>query len=388
MPIKGLYGEAIPEGSVGSRQVPANPTPITATPPIEVDRWARNGKPVDASFMNQVNTHANAAVLYRSKEVFSILGPLGVSGGLAANPTPMTSIAGTVPRWRFAFRTGVAMHALIARAVLLPPTSDFANDTHVTIRIYDDAAESNLVSTTEFHYGAGPAGVAQVGGWQYHRVVDKFIEGLDLDTEHFAVVSTENYGIIQSLAIGELNSLTEAYTGYLPCNITSETPITDRYREMLSQVLPQLWRKTPAKGPLNWTAYRQNLGLTFAAAQTTSATPTNLHDKVSTTVTASSAGITADMRLKERLSQLGTGIPVVIWVCGENQSGDGKGRWYLKNSSGTLATITNGWGTTPSWQKVEVLWPATLDKWDVHFDDNGSGDQFNVYAYSSYEYES
>lgn len=372
MPTKGLYGEAIGEADVGDRQVPSLPVTKAASQPIETDRWFRNGKFPDASVFNMLNESMDQAILFRTKECFSILGDLGSAPGIQA-----TSTAGTRARWRFAFRTSPYTHALLVRAVLFPPSSNYANETGATLKIYSDATESTLISTTTLTYGAGPAGLTSVGGWQYHKVVDRMVEGLTAGTEYYGKFSDENFGRLQSACVADLQSMSENYDGYLPVNFCEESKIVDLYRENLVEPMPDLWKYGGSK-VLNWTANIQS-----AHRTTTSATPTNLIDGTSTTVTASSAGFTLDMRNKARLSQ-STGVPIVMKVCGASDAG-ATGRVYLKSSGATICSIVDGWTGGTAWQSATGVLPATLDKYDLQFDDNGGASTFRVLAVSIYE---
>lgn len=372
MALKKIYGEPAP--SLGSAKLNQLNVTKAASPPIQTDRFFRNGKHPDASAVNQMSEQLTQAFLFRSKECFSIIGDLGSTPGIQAS-----SSAGSTKRWRFAFHTGGHSHSLLVRAVMYPPGSvgNFGNDTYSKLLIYSDATESTLVSTTELHYGPGPSN-ALVGGWQYHHIIDKFVTGLDNDTDYYAVVTDETYGRIQSMAVADLQSVTEKNSGYTPTNFTEQTPVLDIHRENMVDQLPLLWKSGGAK-VFNWTTNVQS-----SPFQTTSATPTNILDGTSTTVTSSSAGYTLDMRYKTRLSQ--ATVPCVLKVCASVSTGT-LGRVYLKNSGGTVASFLNGWTSTPSWQSVTVQMPATLDKYDLHADDNGSAGTFSVYAACLYEYE-
>jgi len=270
---KKIYGDAAPVP--GDRQVNQLPVTKAASPPIATDRFFRCSKHPDASAMNQMCEQMNQAMLFRTKECFSILGDLGSAPGIQA-----TSSAGTRDRWRFAFHTSPYTHAILARTVMFPPSSNYGNDTYAKIKIYSDATESTLVSTTEVHYGPGPSN-ASVGGWQYHKVIDSFIDGLDADTDYFGLVSDIDYGRVQSMAIADLQSMTENYDGYLPVNFTEQSQILDVYRENLVAPMPALWKRGAAK-VFNWTTNIQSSPQT-----NTTTTLKNLLDGTSTTVSSS-----------------------------------------------------------------------------------------------------
>jgi len=376
-----IYGDRAT--GVGPRQVDALPSTKAASPPIQTGRFFRNGKAPDASAFSQLNTQMNQAMLFRTKEALSMMGDLGSAPGIQA-----TSAAGTRKRWRFAFHTSPYAHALLVRAVMFPPSSNYGNDTYATLKIYSDANESTLISTTEFHYGPGPSGSTSVGGWQYHRIVDKFVEGLSADTDYFALVSDVDYGRVQSIAAADLQSMTENYDGYLPTNFTEQSQLLDRYRQNLVTPMPSLWKRGGAK-VLGWTTNIQS-------SPTTNATTTwkNIIDGTSTTVSSSTPGWTVDMRYKTRLSQ--SVVPCVIKVCGswlDAGSATG-GDVKIMDSGGTaLATITSGWSsTTPTWVSTTLNLPASaVDKYDIHsrigVGGGGAAGTLSIYAVAVFEYE-
>ncbi len=377
MAQKKIYGDRA--GSTAGTQVPALPVTKAAEPPIPTDRFFRNGKHPDASAMNALNIQMNQAMLFRTKEAFSILGDLGSAPGIQA-----TSTAGTRARWRGAFHTSPYSHALLARVVMFPPSSNYSNDTYATLKIYSDATETTLVSTTEFHYGPGPS-TSSVGGWQYHKIIDKFIDGLNADTDYYFLWADEAFGRLQSAAVADLQSMSENYNGYLPVNFTEQTPVYDKYREQLVTPIPSLWKRGGAK-VMGWTTNIQS-------SPTTNATSTykNVLDGTSTAVSASTPGWTLDMRYKNRLSQ--ATVPCKLWVCGSWLTGGtptGGDVLLLDSAGSTVASISAGWAnTTPKWVSTTVNLPATSAKYDIQIrmGPGGAAGTFSCYAISMYEYE-
>ena len=374
MPIVPVLGQYL-QPVANSYKVPSLPVSKAADPPIQTDRFFRNGKMVDASAFNALNVQMNQAMAFRTKEVFSIMGDLGSAPGIQA-----TSNAGTTDRWRFAFHTGPYTHCLLARAVLFPPSSNYGYDTYTKLKIFSDAIESTLVNTTEFHYGPGPS-TSSVGGWQYHRVVDHYIEGLTADTDYYGLISDQDYGRIQSIAIADLQSLTENFNGYLPTNFTEHTPVNAKFRQNLVSAMPGIWKRNGAK-VFGWTT---NLQVSFPQ-QTTSATAINLFDTTSTTYGASVPGYTLDMTGKARLGQQSTGVPIVVKAF-VSCSSAASGVVHLRDSSGTvLATLTNGYGAgSAGWLSATALLPATVGKYYLTF--QTAAGTFSVYAVSAWEQE-
>jgi hypothetical protein len=372
MPVPKWYGEHPP--ITGDRQVSQPPSTKAAVAPIETDRWFRIGKHPDAKAMNLMNAGVNSAMLYRTKSVFDKVGLLGSAAGIA-----QASSATARTRWRFAFHTSPYTHALFCRAVMYPQKNGFEYDAYANLRIYSDAAESTLVSTTEFHYGSNPLQSSSLSGWQYLRIVDKFVEGLTADTTYYAVWSEFDYGLTQSLAVGDIQSMSENYDGYLPVNFTEETQILDKYRENLVTAIPPMWKRGGAK-ILNWTADRQGSPRT-----STSASATNLIDASSTTYGSSIPGFTLDMTGKARLSQ-STGVPFVMQVAISCTSAS-NGVVHLRDSAGTIvATCTNTYGVgVLGWVSGSGVLPATNAKYYLTY--QTAAGTVSVYAASLYEYE-
>jgi hypothetical protein len=369
---KKVYGEA---PATGPRNVSQVPSTKAALPPIETDRWFRNGLHPDAEAMNLVNEGVNKSLLYRTKESFSFTYFLGSSVGHVLGST-----AGTRAVWRAAFHLSPYSHALLVRVLMHPPTSNFTYDTYSKLEIFSDASESSLVTTVEFHYGANPLQDAGVVGWQYLKVIDKFVDGLTANTTYYARISDVDYGCINSICAADLQSMSENLDGYLPVNFTEETQILDKYRENLVTPIPSMWKRGAAK-ILNWSSEWPT------PPESTSATPTNILDGASTTYGSSIPGYTLDMTGKARLSQ-STGVPFRMSVFAKSST-DGKGRVYLKDSGGaTVCSITDSWNTgSGAWQTTTGVLPANSAKYYLMFDDNSSTGTFSLYAVSLYEYE-
>lgn len=370
-PIKPIYGANVDPADVGPRQVVANPTSKAASPPIQLDRFCRNGQHPDVAFINATSEAANSAMLYRTPEHFSILG---------MSQSPLSGTASSRNRWRFAFHTTPYSHAIFAAVILLPPDDGHDQNTHGKLTIYSDVAEAVEVTSATFIYGPSPTGTSSASGFPYWKTVSKLIEGLDADTTYYAKFSDETYGRLHSATVLGLQSMTENFDGYLAMSNTSETPIVDVHRENLAIATRALWRRAGAK-VFNWSVEAD------ASAQTNAtATPTNVLDETSTTVSAATPGFTLDMRRKARRSQ--SGVPVVMKVFCSTDIGTGVGRIYLKDSAGnTVLSFTDSIPvTTPGWLSVSGNLPATEDKYDLQFDNNSSG-TLSLYAATCWEHE-
>lgn len=373
MPNKPTYGDRIALGLGGRAQVVAVPAAKSASPPIQPDRWVRNGKHPNAQLMNLMSEAANQAVLYRSKEVFS--------GADRIHPfRSISSVSTDRVRWRWAFHTGPLTHALYAVVVMRPPNSGYTHNTYSRIDISNGAG--SIVATRDFVYGVEPTnGTGVNGAWPYYKVVTGYIEGVAPDTDYYGVLTDIDYGRALSCTVFDLQSLSENFNGYLPQNVGTHSAVIAKYRENIVTILNDLWRKGAAQ-VFNWS-------VNDGTSPQTNATNTfkNIVDASTTTVSAASPGYTLKMNGKDRLSQ-STGVPVVMKACGFNGVGAATtGTIKLVDSSGaTVMSITNGWSatSTPNWQSTTGVLPATTDKYDLLFSNNGGG-TFSLCAVSVYE---
>lgn len=372
MPVIPRYGFALPEGSVGPRRVVANPTSKAADPPIQGDRWARNGMHPDVSLVNAMNGGVNASVLYRSKQHFAMAGDPG--GGIADGG------AGTRDRWRFAMHTGPYQHALCAIVVMGPPQAGYNTNSYGQLTIRDGAGAT--VTTTTFEYGASPTGSSTASGWQYMRVVTKYIEGLSADTDYFGTFADVAHGNILCASVFDLQSMTQTGAGYLPQNLTTQSFILDAYRQNQAEIMRALWRRS-AGCVVNWTVDDGTAPRTIAG----SAAAQNVADSTVTTVSAASPGYTLNMTGRDRLMQA-SGVPMKMWAYGKVTAGTG-GQVDIKNSSGASIANITGWGTTASWRSTTFNMPASSDKYDLQMSwPGGAGfDTFSLYAITFMEYE-
>lgn len=365
MPSPLLYGPH--PSAVGPRQVAAVPATKAATPPIQLDRWFRNGKAPDATCLNMMNEAANQAALYRTKEVFSILGRTQQS---------QSSTVAARKRWRAAFRTGPYGDKLYVMAIMLPPSSGYDQNSSAKLEVFSDTAEATVVSSRTLTYGSSPTGASTASGVQYWKRIEGFLEGLTPNTNYYLAFTDQAYGRLHSATVFELQSMTTHFDGYLPQNFTEQSQILDTYRRNLAAVVRELWLKAGAK------VFTWSVDDGSAPIQTTSATPTNIIDGTSTAVSAATPGFTLDMRYKNRASS--STVPVEFVAFGSCTVGT-NGVIVVKDSAGVVqAAISTAWSATPSWQRASCILPATLDKYDVQF--YTAAGTFSLYAVSAYEY--
>jgi hypothetical protein len=372
-----IWGGSLGPTDVSPAQVPTVPATKSATAPIPYRKFCNNGASPSAQFINLLNESTNAAALYRGKQVFAATGVLGSAAGISAS-----SASGTRLRWRGAFHLGPYASALLCRVFVHPQDGlTLTAPSAVEVKIYSNATESSLSASGRYYYGQSPTGTAATSGWEYCRTGDIYLGGLSPDTAYYVTVADVDYCRTQSISIAEMLSMTDNFGGYLPQNITSESSVFAKYRNNVALIQKNLWRRGGAQ-VLSWSVEIQSTPRSIA-----SATPTNLIDNSTTTVSASSPGFTIDMSNKDRLSQT-TGVPVTIKVFCSTTSVGGSGRIYLKDSAGTAIATINGSipVTTPSWISTTATLPASVDKYDIQYDNNSSG-TLRVHAVSIYEYE-
>lgn len=362
-----LHGDGIANEDVADRKVAANPTPRQAQPEIQLDRFFRNSLHPDAGAMSEMNTAANQCSLLLTKLLFCSPGSL-IGLGTAASEN----------RWRMSFRTGAYAHAIRVVACMFPPIDALGvlGSSYGQLRLYSDATETTLVSTTTFTYGPHPSGAAAgTDRWEYIRVIDKLID-LAPDTEYYGLWSNEDYGRAHSILMYELSSLTENSDGYLATNVSSVTPIVDSFRENLVTVVRNLWTKCAAH-VLNWSA-------TFQAVPATNATTTlkNIIDD-STGVGGSKPGFVIDLTNCDRLSQT-SGVPCVMKVFADVTGGD-TGGVFLANSSGAILATVIVAGTA-QWSSTTVNIPALQDTYYLMHGTSAGIGTLSTYAVSIWQY--
>jgi hypothetical protein len=367
MPGKSVYGDHM-TGPAPESKTAANPTAKQAFPPIEIDRFCRNGQHTHASLQNQLNSATNAAVLYRSKEVFS-------GGDWVLSGSAITSFgAGDRARWRFAFRTGAYSHAVYCVVIMAQPTSGLTNNTEGRLDIATSTTGSPAVQSAEFIYGNG----GSASGWPTLRVCKILIGGITADTEYYGTFYDVDYGRIQSACVFDLQSATENNNGYLAQNTTTHTPVLNLHRQNIAEISNALWQKGGAH-VLNYSVNDGTAPNTLA-----SATDTNVIDGTSTAISANTPGYTLDMTGKDRLSQT-SGVPCVMKAFIKSSIDGATARVRLKDSGGTTLATCSTTSTTAGWVSTTFNLPATSAKYDLMMSATG-GATVSLYAASVYEY--
>jgi hypothetical protein len=374
VPVITKFGARLTADAATVDKVPARSFVFSARPAIQADLWARPGLHPDARLASTINEHVNQGVICRPKEYFRILGMVEGAGFTRI----LSSFGvGDRARWRFAFRSGPRAHALCAIVGMAPPDSGTNQNSYARLDITNGAGVT--VGTTTFVYGANPNGTSGASsGWPLIKQIMAYVDGIPADTELYGTFYDVDYGRLQSGCVFELPSLTEN-GGYLASNITTHSAILSTHRQYAAETLNALLQKSGA------TVYCWSVDDGTVPVTRTSSTAANVLDTTITTVSASSPGPTFDMIRRARLSQA-SGVPIVMKVCARNGSGGSPaGTVKLVDSSGaTIVSITNGWTSSPTWQSVTGVLPATSAKYDLQL--STTAGTLSLYAVSIYQY--
>jgi hypothetical protein len=376
--MRPFQGDLLAPGFSGDRQVAALPASKAAPPPIQINRFVRNGRHPQAVLESLKAEHANHAAMFRPKEIFSS-GRITYNGGAA-----------TTEQWRFAFRTSPLTHAIWCRFDIGPPQPSSGITGYATLKLHTSATEASVVSSTDFVYGINPHTSGEA--LNYWRTIDKMID-VTPSTDYYALVERVSSPI--ACSIFEVPSMTENFDGYMAQNIVAQGPILDIYRSNHRELATMLWNESGSR-LFSWTTdpgsfvglYGLLTNPEYNYKKIASVTPTNVLDGSSTVVAASTPGFTLDLTGKLRVSQASTGVPCMIKAFGKMSAGTG-GDVYLVNSAGTIVAgcgVVAGdpFTTTPSWKELAFTLPTTQDKYDLFFC-SPTGGTFSLWAVSAWE---
>lgn len=344
-------------------------TPSTI-PAIQTAQWCRNGKQPNALFESLKSQSANFASVFRTKEVFRASGQLQN----LESPGP-----GLTPRYYFAFHSGPYAHALY----VLPAMAGYAQSSTQSSGMQFDLTTGGVTSSTTFTYGTTPYGPVSYGpSFESIRTVPQAI-AIEPDTDYTVTISSVDNGIIVGLVVAELASLTENNQGYAPENFAQGSNIYAENRASLASMSSQLWKRGGAQ-VMN--AYRDN-GVGATAWTISTATPTNIIDGTTTSVTSQSPGWMFDLTGKARLSQNGR-VSVRMAAYGEVTSGAAIASVYLLDQNGNVLLELDGFEsfTSLTWISDITTLPATLGRYYIFARCDGSH-LFDLRAISIYEYE-
>lgn len=316
----------------------------------EAFTYARNGKIPTAEWRRSIVGAANHVMEWQRRELFSSVGQL--------TAIPAAAGAGPRARWRFRAPTGYGARALLFTGLMAqtPTTGAGPAYTKVTAvpvgggttlepKIYYGNIGSGTVDDSLDELGEFSVTVACAENTMYEFVTE------DYENARIAQLTVYELGPFEAIppTVGDLIVPNYAAVG---------APILDGQRARLLEMLTQMWSRNSAV-LFQYAAERDD----SSAPELASATQTNILDETSTTVTSATPPCgEVDLTYKRTL---GTAtVKAEFWCYARTTSGSG-GSVRLKNSAGTLATIT-GITTVGAWYSASCDLTAQVDKYDVH----------------------
>lgn len=347
-------------------------------PALQINRWIRNGRPVDAHLQNALANLANQTARWRTKQIFSWHGAMG-STTSGTDALIQSSGAGERERWRFAFHSGpytkevrVTFLSCIQDGTLL---SGGSGDPYSRLRILTTGGST--VGDGTFHYGGGPNSVDTPNNF----ATGEAIIPVSADTDYTAVISDFDGARIVSAVVYERSLDPDTSNGYASTGYAAGVNIYDTDRSDITTIAANMWKRGGAH-LLNWSADNQASPSTISLT-----TDTNIVDGTSTSVSSSSPGYILDLTSCNRLSQ--TTVPCVLKAYGKYVitppvSG---GVVKIKASDGSTVGTVTGFTSTASWQSAVVNMPTGVDRYDLTFAAGSGTATFSLYAVSLYQLE-
>lgn len=333
-----------------------------ATPWLQPAKFIRNGKYPDSLLQADLAGLANHIALYRMKEIARF----GMNVGSLTSPTTTSRV-----RWRTQYVASPHVRAVVVMAWVAKsePVSleEFEVFDPTVVFSFDDGTD---VHTAEIKYGAATTESADPNDC---AAIWTFVRSATTPADFWQPVS----GSVNDVTITDFRSRVVSATIYeVPFGIPAPfvegyaagTPILDADRQALVEYARLAW-KTQAAPLLTWTLDDQ-----ASPRSTTSDTQKNLVDDTSTTVTGATPGYTLDLRHRARVS---TGT-VSCRLSAYGSSTD-VGYVRLRDSGGAVVAGVEINSPTPGWFAATCEMPATLAKYDIHYDST-SGETTEVSA--------
>lgn len=315
-------------------------------------QWCRNGRHPDAQLMTRMIDQANHLGICRLQEYASFCVPIA--------SIPASAAAGADrDRWRFQFHTSPFARYVWTDMVLAIAADDY--NPGARLRIVDTGGSTFGDAT--FYYGSAinhSSDTPDTLGYGKTTLVSAGAAlEIDPDTDYRGTFTDVGGGRLVAATVYEWGLQPDTDNGYLPTNYGHSTPVYDEDRYDLAAMARGLWKHQAGKLFL-WASD------TDAASPTNATTTdTNAIDTSITTISTTTPGFIVDGTY--RATRMRTTIPCVFWAYGKCSS-SGNGRVYLKNSAGTVLATISGFTTSDGWATTTVSLPATLAKYDVHFE--------------------
>ena len=344
--------------------------------PIQAAKFVRNGKYPESWVQSALADSVNHAARWRAKQVYAK--SVGILDTVAQS-------AGTVSRWRFAWRSGPYARHLQAKAIMMNCNSLPNGNPYGLLTVRNGAGTS--IGTMRFYFGANAGSTFDnTADWsiQYDVLNDGSYNNITLtaDTEYFGEVSDVDQSRIRAIVVYEHSVDVDTSTHPNP-SCAARSPVYDGDRQDVATVARKMWKQ--GASPL----WHVGPSTTANSLTTTSTTLTSvLFDPTlgtGTAVSAATVGATLDMTYKGTSSRTGaSAVPVTMW-CYVNCSSDGT--VALKDSSGTaLLTATSAGDSVSRWVTATGYLPATVAKYDLHFKVASNPGAIILYGMSLYQY--
>lgn len=311
--------------------------PLVIGPAIQPQSYSRNGQVAPVNAMTALARATNQTMRWRGKELFTSPGTTdSVAASAGAGPTTI---------WRSYIHTGPFVDTLRFIVELQRPSSGSTGTPSCTVAVTTTGGAA--VDSETVYHGYGTAGT-----------VDTWSEftgtlAVSADTDYLLVFTVSNNARLANGLVYEETLLPTAANGYIDDGMTNTSPIFDATRAAIQSALYKLGRRGCAV-VMDWYGARAN----------GTATDTNIFDGSSTAVSASTPGVTLDMRYKARLKDAAAGVPCEFRVFGSVDAGTA-GDVKIKDSGGTALATVSSFTTTPSWKTASLVLPATKAKYDI-----------------------
>jgi hypothetical protein len=346
--------------------------PVTpfVPPPIDDERFSRNGMVPDAALMKRLAGDFKYISGRAKQQVFLRCQPINnVAAGVALSADV----------WPFYFRTGENTTGL--RVVLGAAATDYTiAGTTAYLQFTVNVAGGSEVIEKVWSLTVGASGVDVTPNGI--AVIHELCTGLSPNTEY-----TARFDLLAGYRL-VFAAITEADTRHAddsvtavcdPAEFVAEGPIYDAHLADLIEANNELWQHNGAH-LINWCA-----DLHEDAAPTTNLTTyTNILDASSTTVTASSPGWNLFTQYHNTANR--TTVPVKFAV--KTSRTAGAGTLDVRLTDGTNSIAITGIGGGEIWSTTTANIPAQAGtKWDLQCRVSVGTDTHRIMAIALFEYE-
>ena len=342
--------------------------PSQCPPRIQVARWVRNGKLVDARFASELATDANHAAIYCTRQVMR---GFGACSNLAGGGSGLVHVTSDI-RWRHAWHAAPQTNFLLVHMVtnVTNAPGDLGTySTYVLSHLNGSVIASVLVNNER---KASPAGTPNE--WTDHFALIGPITG---DADYEGYFQEYNSGLVSACAY-EIALKPDTTNGYASQAFASGTAIYDADRQVVELLASAQWDRGAAS------TFQFFIDRDAAPYTMTGATAVNFIDG-SSTPTANTPGYTIDLRNRNSVAR-GT-VGMKGWVYGKrsNFAAPNAQHLIIVDSAGTHIVDVVGFldAGGPSWIPFTFDLPATRAKYDLYVQStNGT---FTFYAVSVQE---